>query len=150
MPAHGCAVRLPEIPVGQAEVAEDRALALPVVSLTEDRQRLLAARDGLLEPPLFPVGLAEVVQGLAFAVPVAGLPPGRQCVPVAGDSFLEPLALSALAGAANIPSVSIAGAVIAWRSGNRTAIRIDAAAPIINGVQTVPGCFSTSQSACGS
>jgi hypothetical protein len=37
--------------------------------------------------------------------------------------------------------VSIACAVIAWRSGNRTAIRINAAAPIINGVLTLPGFF---------
>lgn len=39
--------------------------------------------------------------------------------------------------------VSIGGAAIAWRSGNRVAIRIDAAALILNGVLVIPGLFLT-------
>lgn len=37
--------------------------------------------------------------------------------------------------------VSVAAAAAAWRAGSRMAIRIDAAALIVNGLATVPGFF---------
>jgi hypothetical protein len=37
--------------------------------------------------------------------------------------------------------VSVVAAVIAWRSGSRMAIRVDAAFLIVNGLMTVPGFF---------
>jgi hypothetical protein len=46
------------------------------------------------------------------------------------------LVLSAILGV-----VSIVTAVIAWRSGNRTAIRVDAACVIVNAVTTLPAFF---------
>jgi hypothetical protein len=51
-PALGCLARLPQLPVGDAEVAQGPALAVPVTGLPENRQRLLAVADGLLKPPL--------------------------------------------------------------------------------------------------
>jgi CHASE2 domain-containing sensor protein len=43
--------------------------------------------------------------------------------------------------AAAIGMVSVVGASIAWNSGNRRAIRIDAAALIVNALMVVPGFF---------
>jgi hypothetical protein len=43
--------------------------------------------------------------------------------------------------AAAIGLVSVVCAVIAWNSGNRRAIRIDAAALIVNALMVVPGFF---------
>lgn len=43
--------------------------------------------------------------------------------------------------------VSVVGAVVAWGSGNRKAIRIDAAALIVNAVLTLPGFFVKGDSA---
>jgi hypothetical protein len=78
---------MPQLPVGGAEVAQGPALAVPVAGLSPDRQRLLVAVDGLLEPPQLSVGVAEVVQGRALAVPVAGLSPDRQRLLVAGNGM---------------------------------------------------------------
>ena len=64
----------PQLPVGQAEIAQGPAFTDPVAGLPPDGQRILVAADGLLEPPQRPVGLAEIVQGRALAMPVAGLP----------------------------------------------------------------------------
>jgi hypothetical protein len=47
------------------------------------------------------------------------------------------LVLSAVLGV-----VSVVAAVIAWRSGSRTAIRVTAATVIINAVTTIPALFS--------
>jgi hypothetical protein len=47
------------------------------------------------------------------------------------------LVLSAVLGA-----VSVVAAVIAWRSGSRTAIRVAAATVIINAVTTIPALFA--------
>ena len=47
------------------------------------------------------------------------------------------LVLSAVLGL-----ISIAAAVVAWRSGSRNAIRVTAASVIINAITTVPALFS--------
>ncbi len=60
--------------IGVAEVGQVPALAVPVVGLPLDRQRLLIAVDGRLKPPQLPVGVLEDVQGAALGVPVVGLP----------------------------------------------------------------------------
>jgi hypothetical protein len=45
-PAHGRPVRLPHLRVGDAEVGQGLALAVPVAGLPADRQRVLVAADG--------------------------------------------------------------------------------------------------------
>src|SRR5438309_11582909 len=51
LPACGRPVGLPQVPVGVAEGGEGLALTVPIADLTEDRERLLVAGDGFLEPP---------------------------------------------------------------------------------------------------
>ena len=72
-PAFGCPVRLPQLVIRGAEVAQGHALAMPVAGLLLDCKRLPVAVDGLSELPQPLVAGTEIVQRLAFAMPVAGL-----------------------------------------------------------------------------
>ena len=67
-----------DLPQGDAEVVERRALAVTVAGLAEDGGRVLAGGDGLFEPPHLYQGAAKAVQRCAFAVAVAGLAVDRR------------------------------------------------------------------------
>jgi hypothetical protein len=60
LPVFGCAVRLPEIPVGVAEVAQRRAFAVLLAALAVDRQRFLVEADGVRKPAQLSVGATQV------------------------------------------------------------------------------------------
>jgi len=66
LPAQSRPVMLPHHLIDIAEEGQNRTLAISVAGLPEERQRLLAAADGLLKPPQLPIGDAEVGQGLGW------------------------------------------------------------------------------------
>jgi hypothetical protein len=60
-------------------------------------------------------------------------------MPAPGGQDGPPLAILVLSALVGL--VSVACAVIAWRSGNRLAIRINAAALLLNGLTSLPAFF---------
>ena len=60
-------LRLAQVGVGDAQVAQGAALAEPVLDVTGDDQRLLVVADGLLRLAQVGVGEAQVAQGVALA-----------------------------------------------------------------------------------
>ena len=92
------------------------------------------AADSTNAAPPTPVRAGLVLSALVGATQVAYLHPGIDW----GES--DP-GVPAIALGAAIGMVSVVCAVLAWNSGNRRLIRINAAALIVNGLLIVPGLF---------
>lgn len=96
---------------------------------------VIANETSLTAPP--PTATVRAGLALSAAIGLANLPflaPGIDWGPEA-----PPFGLLLLAAA--IGMVSVVCAAIAWNSGNRQALRLNAAALIVNAVMVLPGLF---------
>lgn len=96
---------------------------------------VIANETRLTAPP--PTATVRAGLALSAAIGLANLPflaPGIDWGP-------EPPPFGLLLLAAAIGMVSVACATIAWNSGNRQALRVNAAALIVNAVMVLPGLF---------